>query len=83
MRAFSSHLQIIAFTFLLTCLTFTCFAQRTLQQRTDSVAELAKQYVNEKDADKLYELTGQDFRNAIKKKSSSMSVNNPFFPWEI
>lgn len=80
MRSFSRRLPPAALIFLLTCSTLTGFAQRTLQQRTDSVAELAKQYVNEKDADKLYELTGQDFRNAIKKEEFINVSKQSLFP---
>ena len=41
------------------------YAQNFQQQKTDSVANLVKKYFNEKEAGKIYELTGQDFRNHL------------------
>ncbi|WP_127128550.1 serine hydrolase domain-containing protein [Pseudoflavitalea rhizosphaerae] len=65
---------------LLSVLSLTGFAQRTLQQRTDSVAALTKKYVNEKDAEKLYDLTAQDFKNAIKKEEFINVTQKSLFP---
>lgn len=55
-------------------------AQRTFQQRTDSISVLAKQFLNEKDTDKLYELTGPSFRNAINKEKFKDVSENTLFP---
>lgn len=54
--------------------------QRPLQERTDSVAALAKKYLNEKDTDKMYELTGPSFRKAITKDVFRNATEQSLFP---
>lgn len=59
--------------------SISVIAQRTVQQRTDSISVLVKQYVNAKDVDKLYELTAPSFRSAITiDKFKNVSENNLF-----
>jgi CubicO group peptidase (beta-lactamase class C family) len=79
MRNFFHRLKSVVL-ILLTCLSFNSFAQRSLQQRTDSIAALAQKYVNGKEAEKLYELTGADFRNAVKKEEFINVSQQSLFP---
>lgn len=69
-----------ALLFLLNLFSLNSFAQRTLRQRTDSVAALAKKFMNDKDTDKLYDLTAQSFRNAIKKEAFLKVTEDNLFP---
>ena len=61
-------------------ISFTSIAQRTVQQRTDSISVLVKQYVNAKDVEKLYELTAPSFRNAVTKENFRNVSESNLFP---
>lgn len=76
----SSRLKFPAFVFFLISISLAGTAQRTLQQRTDSISVLAKQFLNEKDIDKLYELTAPSFRNAIKKETFKEATEKSLYP---
>jgi CubicO group peptidase (beta-lactamase class C family) len=55
------------------------FAQRD-REKTDSVATLVRQYFNRKDAAKLYELTGEQFRKAVPADKFAEVGNTNLFP---
>jgi len=59
---------------------FDICAQPTPQQKTDSVCLLVKEYVNEKSVDKLYQLTGQEFRQKLPADKFKNFVENNLFP---
>lgn len=50
------------------------------QQKIDSVVALVKKYFNAQDADKLYELTGDKFRQQLSKEQFATIGTNNLFP---
>ena len=50
------------------------------QQRMDSVCALVKKYFNEKDAQKLYDLTGEDFHIHLPWETFKNVCNTNLFP---
>jgi CubicO group peptidase (beta-lactamase class C family) len=59
-------------------MNLVCSAQ-TPQQKVDSVCVLVKKYFNEKDAQKLYDLTGENFRKRLPWETfNNVSTTNLF-----
>ncbi len=50
------------------------------QQKTDSVCVLVKKYFNEKDVQKLYDLTGEDFKKQLPLETFKNICNTNLFP---
>lgn len=60
--------------------TLPGLAQKTPQQKNDSVFALVKQYLNEKAVDSLYSLTGAEFRKQITWDAFKNITTNNLFP---
>jgi CubicO group peptidase (beta-lactamase class C family) len=60
-------------------MTLASWAQ-TLQQKTDSVCALVKKYINEKNAQKLYDLTGESFHKELPLESFKNVSTTGLFP---
>ena len=61
-------------------LSYVSCAQSPQQQKTDSVCLLIKEYFNEKSVDKLYQLTGQEFRQQLPPEQFKSITENNLFP---
>lgn len=55
-------------------------AQGSEQQKIDSVCQLVKQYFNEKNATKIYELTGEAFQKQLTPEAFKNIADNNLFP---
>ena len=55
-------------------------AQNIQQQKIDSVYALVKKHFNEKSSERLYELGGQTFKNALTADAFKTVCNNNLFP---
>lgn len=55
-------------------------AQRTLKQRTDSVTSLIQQFMDEKQSDRIYELTGPEFRKQLSADNFRAVTEQAIFP---
>ncbi|MES2373341.1 MAG: serine hydrolase domain-containing protein [Bacteroidota bacterium] len=60
-------------------MNLVCLAQ-TQQQKTDPVCALVKKYFNEKDASKLYDLTGEGFHQQLPWETFQNVCNTNLFP---
>ncbi len=58
----------------------TSLAQKTEEQKVDSVIVLVKQYFNEKNSEKLYSLAGEKFKKALSAETFSQICENNLFP---
>src|ERR1700753_1969647 len=67
---------IIAFCFI----THSMCAQSIRQQKTDSVFRLVRKYLELKDIDRLYSLTGESFRKAIPADGFRKIAEQQLFP---
>ena len=56
------------------------FAQKTQQQKIDSVAKLVVQYWNEKNADKIYNMAGTAFREELPEATFRQIATTNLFP---
>ncbi|NML19550.1 beta-lactamase family protein [Pseudoflavitalea sp. G-6-1-2] len=56
------------------------FAQRTLRQRTDSITALVQQFLNEKQSEKLYELTAPSFREQLNADQFKTVTEKGIYP---
>lgn len=56
------------------------YSQRTLRQRTDSVTALVQQFMNQKQTDKIYELTDPSFRAQLNADQFRSAAENGIFP---
>jgi len=61
-------------------LTYTAFAQTRQQQKVDSVFMLVKLYFNSKNADAIYNLTGDSFQKELSINAFSDVANKTLFP---
>lgn len=69
---------------LLLTTTLTALAQTTIREKNDSVTALIRGYMNHKDIDSLYALTGEKFRKAIKPDQfKTITTNNLFSLGEL
>ena len=55
-------------------------AQNSQQQKIDSVCQIVKQYFNEKNATKIYELTGEAFQKQLTPEAFKNIADNNLFP---
>lgn len=65
---------------MLSCISYLLPAQSIREQKTDSVCTLVKKYLNEKNPEKLYALTGGSFRNLISDSAFNAFCNHHLFP---
>jgi CubicO group peptidase (beta-lactamase class C family) len=71
------------FSILLTALTLslqTASAQSRQQQKVDSVFQLVKKYFNQKNADAIYNMAGDDFQKELSISAFSDVANKQLFP---
>ena len=58
----------------------TSFAQKTQQEKIDSVCELVKKYWAEKNPDKIYDMAGELFRQQLSAENFKTICNHtPFY----
>src|ERR1019366_10719706 len=62
------------------CIQNVLTAQTSQQQKIDSVCKLVKQYFNEKNASKVYELTGESFRKELSPEAFKNIFDNNLSP---
>ena len=58
----------------------TSFAQKTQQEKIDSVCELVKKYWAEKNPDKIYDMAGELFRQQLSAENFKTICNQKLFP---
>lgn len=58
----------------------TADSQTVLQQQTDSVAKLVKEYFNTNDAGRLYSLAGEAFKKQLSPETFQGICDNNLFP---
>ncbi len=61
-------------------LTVPSFAQNIQQQKNDSVFVLLKKYINSKDIDSIFDLTGKDYQKKSSKSNLSDFLTKQIFP---
>jgi hypothetical protein len=66
--------------FFLVFSTVVVFAQNAQQEKTDSVCQLVKRYWAEKNADKLYEMAGDAFRQQLSLENFKAVCADKLFP---
>lgn len=66
--------------FVLLALTHSVFAQTRQQQKVDSVFNLVKKYLNEKNADAVYNLTGNGFQHELDIDAFNKVAGEQLFP---
>src|ERR1700754_1145042 len=77
LRGWASRVSfIIAFCFI----THSLCAQSIRQQKTDSVFRLVRKYLELKDINRLYSLTGETFRKAIPADEFRKIAEQQLFP---
>jgi hypothetical protein len=65
---------------LFVCSASIVFAQNEQQQKIDSVCQLVKKYWNEKNADKIYEMAGELFRQQLSPENFKKVCSDNLFP---
>jgi CubicO group peptidase (beta-lactamase class C family) len=65
---------------LLLAMTMSCQGQSSPREKNDSVCALVKRFMNEKAADSLYALTGENFRKQIKHDVFNNIADKNLFP---
>ena len=68
---------------LICCCVIACsisFAQKTQQEKIDSVCELVKKYWAEKNPDKIYDMAGELFRQQLSPENFKTVCNQKLFP---
>ncbi|MFT4153712.1 serine hydrolase domain-containing protein [Parafilimonas sp.] len=68
------------FLFSFLCLLMIEDVSAQIQEKTDSVCTLVKQYFNARQADSLYALTGEIFRNQLPYETFKQITDNNLFP---
>jgi CubicO group peptidase (beta-lactamase class C family) len=73
-------MKIIFLLLVCVCMQNVLTAQTSQQQKIDSVCKLVKQYFNEKNDSKVYELTGESFRKELSPEAFKNIFDNNLSP---